>query len=1470
MTELAVAYVSIVPETSRIAPGIRAALNQGESAASASGQRMGSAMSTAIGTALGIGVSKAAGLATRTISDALKGGFERLNTLEKANIQFRNMGLTASQAQRQINDLNDIVSGTSTSLSDAAGAAAMLGGAGVKSGKDMNDAVKALVNVSAASGAAAKDIGLVMMQIKASGKLMGGDALQLAQRGVPVYDLVAKSIGKTTAEVRKMGEQGEISFDMVVKAINDGTGNLAKEMGATLPAKLANLRTAMNRLTAAGMEPFLLRAKSGATDLTNAVNTLTPKVKDFAIALDEKIFDEWGPKIKAALESFEKTGSIDELKTTLMGLWDAMKDGIQATSGIRASLMQASAALGVSGWQILLVALQAATGALNALNPLLSGLGNLMQSHQGIVTALAGAFLLFKTIPGIMGRVTTSLAPMGSALATARSSVAGFGSAWRTSIGYMQQANPAMSGFGAGVRVLGANAGAAARGGLAMLKNAGSAVAGVFGGPVGIALAAAATYVMLGVSAHQEAAQKALAHSDAVKALEQSELKLGSALIKTRGEMSDDAWSVATQQLEAYQKTLQTTADKHQSTWDQLKSFGGIAKLALNTEGANNSAAEQAMAAQKAIADLGMTNDDVAKRMYGTRDQYLSLFNELVQMGDGGRKAAQEISQLRAEFDRQQDLARRVTPGVTELGEAMQKMGDSSSSAADKLKALKDAMDALNPARTEGDAIARHNEVLQQVAQSTQEAIDRTRGFGAALLDQQLGVNTATSNGQQLCKSLVDIVDATADAAASGANLAERQQANQVALAQLATQYGLTTEQIRRAADQLGLDDIEIVVALKGAPETLQHIASISQAWNEVPTQKTVTVQADQVTDDTRAMLQRMNLTVSQPMNGTVTITANDALAQQRIQMITQNMSVLNALKANPTLDLNTLSFTANNDAARAALTQLQGTEANAKAGLIIQDLLNGQAVSMTKLDELRNSTTNPSVQLVIDELLKNAAIANSTLDSTSRVRDANIQVNLVPGTNGVPGAYQFGLNVPTGAGADGMIRQYANGGINAMEQYANGKLPNQAVLQKAMPHSLIQWAEPETGGEAFIPLAGSKRSRSTDILAAVAKMFGYALVPQGNLPSTVSGMLGSLTGGALSRLMALTGVDKLGVTAYANGGMDAAGLRKLAEGQGASRPLTGAPYVWGGVNWGDCAGAMSAFARAAVGLDPFGGRFSTASESSQLQSMGFTLGQGSSGDLRFGWYNGGVGGGHTAGTLPDGTNIEMGGNNGGGALGGGAVGADSPQFTDHAFLTIGPGLPTTGTGATDPGGFVTRPDGTIVYQPGNGNYGATGGAGSGSTTGSSGTSISSRFGSAVGAFVEGQIADVFQTLGANDSPGIVSAIADYENAQRSKQSGQGVDTSALKKSYDDAVTKSNRQFDADKARIDEDLKSHKINQAERDQKVADLTKKHEDTLAQAKQKYDQATKPRSTDSYVVGRCGIDEMPCLRDRMRLV
>lgn len=60
--------------------------------------------------------------------------------------------------------------------------------------------------------------------------------------------------------------------------------------------------------------------------------------------------------------------------------------------------------------------------------------------------------------------------------------------------------------------------------------------------------------------------------------------------------------------------------------------------------------------------------------------------------------------------------------------------------------------------------------------------------------------------------------------------------------------------------------------------------------------------------------------------------------------------------------------------------------------------------------------------------------------------------------------------------------------------RFAEGSEDHRAQIARAGDMRL--WAEPETGGEAYIPLAGSKRGRSTQILSQVADHFGYGLTP--------------------------------------------------------------------------------------------------------------------------------------------------------------------------------------------------------------------------------------------------------------------------------------------------------------------------------------------------------------------------------------
>jgi len=88
----------------------------------------------------------------------------------------------------------------------------------------------------------------------------------------------------------------------------------------------------------------------------------------------------------------------------------------------------------------------------------------------------------------------------------------------------------------------------------------------------------------------------------------------------------------------------------------------------------------------------------------------------------------------------------------------------------------------------------------------------------------------------------------------------------------------------------------------------------------------------------------------------------------------------------------------------------------------------------------------------------------------------------------------------------------FANGGVeNHVAQIARGRTP------------IRYWAEPETGGEAYIPLGKGKRARSLKILEEVAKMFGMSLL-KGRAFANGGTVGGSNSGSATGSVMHSSG----------------------------------------------------------------------------------------------------------------------------------------------------------------------------------------------------------------------------------------------------------------------------------------------------------------------------------------------------------
>lgn len=85
--------------------------------------------------------------------------------------------------------------------------------------EEMIPTLRMLGDIAAGTEAPLSDIAQIFGKAKAKGKLMTEELLQLAERGIPIIDVLAKGFGKTKAQIFEMASKSQISFDIMRKAL---------------------------------------------------------------------------------------------------------------------------------------------------------------------------------------------------------------------------------------------------------------------------------------------------------------------------------------------------------------------------------------------------------------------------------------------------------------------------------------------------------------------------------------------------------------------------------------------------------------------------------------------------------------------------------------------------------------------------------------------------------------------------------------------------------------------------------------------------------------------------------------------------------------------------------------------------------------------------------------------------------------------------------------------------------------------------------------------------------------------------------------------------------------------------------------------------------------------------------------------------------------------------------------------------
>ncbi len=166
------------------------------------------ALGAALGTAAAFGVKSAA-------------------DFQQTRIGLENMLGSADKARDLLADISKFAADTPFEFPELAQATRQLVAFGF-TGKEAFSTMKQLGDVSAAVGAPMNDLAYLMGTLKTQGRAFTIDIRQFAQRGIPIYEYLAKVLGKSEKEITGMIEKGKIGFPEVQKAFTAMTGEGGK------------------------------------------------------------------------------------------------------------------------------------------------------------------------------------------------------------------------------------------------------------------------------------------------------------------------------------------------------------------------------------------------------------------------------------------------------------------------------------------------------------------------------------------------------------------------------------------------------------------------------------------------------------------------------------------------------------------------------------------------------------------------------------------------------------------------------------------------------------------------------------------------------------------------------------------------------------------------------------------------------------------------------------------------------------------------------------------------------------------------------------------------------------------------------------------------------------------------------------------------------------------------------------------
>lgn len=246
-----------------------------------------------------------AGTATALAGVVLAKGWSRMTQIDNAKVKLEAIGNSAESVQKIMDNALASVKGTAYGMDAAATTAAAAVAAGIKPGKALEKYLSSVADAAAVAGIEMDEMGTIFNKVATRGTANNEVLTQLSERGIPIYQYLAKEIGTTAGKVFDMAKDGEISLETFQKAVRSNIGGAAKEMGSkTISGAISNVNAALSRIGA----NFI-----GSADNKNTfAGQLLPVINKLAESLGkaEDKAKEWGAvfgaKVSKAIEYVTK------------------------------------------------------------------------------------------------------------------------------------------------------------------------------------------------------------------------------------------------------------------------------------------------------------------------------------------------------------------------------------------------------------------------------------------------------------------------------------------------------------------------------------------------------------------------------------------------------------------------------------------------------------------------------------------------------------------------------------------------------------------------------------------------------------------------------------------------------------------------------------------------------------------------------------------------------------------------------------------------------------------------------------------------------------------------------------------------------------------------------------------------------------------------------------------------------------